>query len=130
MKSRLGPVFLAVFLVSALSFTGCSDSDSDQPGPAANVQGDWKVTIKYDDQTASSVEWTLTQVGSGLKGTYRTAAVEVRIMGTIFDNQLSLVADTPEMPVFVGTITDNNNIVGSLTVSEGTKPGKWTATRP
>jgi len=117
-------------MMCALSFNGCSDSDSNQPGPAANVQGDWKVTVNHEDRTVNSVEWTLTQVGSGLKGTYRTVSSEVRIMGTIFENQLSLVADTPEMPVFVGTITDNNNIVGSLTVSEGSVSGTWTASRP
>ena len=130
MKSIASLVLGVCFLACALSFTGCSDTDNEPFGPAVNVQGEWTVAVTYSDGSSSTAEWTLIQVGSGVKGTYKTIADEVTVMGTVFENQVSLVVDLPDMPVFVGTVTDNNNMAGSRVLAEGATPGTWTAIRP
>lgn len=130
MKKLLGLAVVVALMTSVLSFVGCSESDGDEPGPAANVQGDWELTVTYETGSTLNADITLTQVGSGLRGTYKTMDDEATVMGTIFENQITLVVDLADMPIYVGTVTGNNDMAGNRAVAQGMAPGTWTAKRP
>lgn len=99
-------------------------------GKAANVAGAWKITQAGRNGDVTN-DLTITQSGSTLTGTLKTAQGESPINGTVDGNNIDFMVKrtTPNGEMtneYKGTV-DGDTMKGSVTM--GQRSVDWTATR-